>query len=255
MGFLDDLLKAVKDVENSYLNVSNYSTNDRTITDLEWMIEKDLKIYNSKFVRNMLDVRYKSNVNCRERNFCYELYTNWRIIMKKNIEKEKEKSPYLNLTLNGEINKANLTQFLIKNRDSLNNLIYDPQMDFILKTSKLEIQKNFEPDLTLHGGNGNFDDQRLIVEVKTELTKSETEIIKDYYKLLIYKKAFFFKMAVFVAVKFDPDFLKDLFIKQIPEEILKSNEVFLILRYDQKVILTTFKKFINNEPVLIEEDI
>jgi hypothetical protein len=243
-----DLFKAVNDVPKEYINIANLRR-DRHINYVKDQIESwDTKISKGTLL-DLLDSRCNEYYGTRERNFCYELYFVWKGIIanKKKVDNEEEESSeenYSNLILNGEIYKTNLIQcfeIIIKENDTI-------FFDFIKRLGLLK-QSNFSPDFTLHGGQGDIEHQELIVEVKTDLSDGKIdEIIKDIFKLFLYKSLFKFKHAVFIVVNINIDTLKKyLSNKDLMEFLKKGDDITVIIRDENSTNITTIKKLVSHE--------
>ena len=242
--YLLDLFYSIKEVPNPYLRIIKLSE-DRTLTDIGYYLD-EISIYNREFVQHIVEERFINNVQCRERNFCHEVYHNWRYKMKKHTRYNKV------LTLNAEINKSNLAEFIKKFSETY-PLQYNQILNII--SEMIGNQEAFEPDFTLHAAGGDFSNQKLIVEVKTNLTEDASLFRKDFYKLLLYKKLFFFEEVAFVVVKVIEKDLRKI-LEEIPRIFIETDTVYLILRYDTKIMLTTVKHFLDKpSPYLREENI
>lgn len=121
----------------------------------------------------------------RERVFCYELYHQMR--------KLQELNEHLDLTINGEINKA----------------------------GNLVIKENFDPDFVIHR-QGSMGKNHAVIEVKT--SKDKRGIFKDFETIKCMVNCYGYKIGIFLITGSDIEW----FVKEILPELkdlnLKSNE-------------------------------
>lgn len=142
-------------------------------------------------------IRSKYGIKCYERNFCYEFYHQLRVLM--------DSENYDGCILSGEPYKAIEADF--------NNIItfLDEKLGY---SSKEEKTQYVSPDIILHGGLADIDEekQRMVLEAKCEINK--TNVSYDIEKLFLLMAVLKFKMGVFLAIDTEnkmKGFLSDIF--------------------------------------------
>ncbi len=95
-------------------------------------------------------------------------------------------------------------------------------------------QTYFVPDLVLHGGQDDVDNQKLIVEVKYGDKLNNKNFETDFYKLAIYQKIFQFTDSVFLIVNIT---LKDLmnFLKEVDTTLVDKTGLWFMIKSEQKI--------------------
>jgi len=134
-----------------------------------------------------------------ERVFCYELYYHIRGFM------DKVPKYYENIFLQGEIIKDKLP----------------PKVLEYFQVSNLE--KEYMPDFILHTP-GNFKNQLIVIEVKSNPKITFTTIFNDLAKIAEFIETFNYKKGIFLAVNTTPSHIakmlkqNSLSISKIPEQ-------------------------------------
>ena len=219
--YIKDLFDAVKKVNGKYVQF-------RQINGLE----KSIDIKNQPFFKNnieqglidnslliFLEEQKKEIEKSLESIFCYELYHCWSQIINSQYGRYKDK-----LVLNGEIGKINLSAYIENYNNSKNN----PLFKELSLTSILENGYLF-PDFTLHSGNNNMDNQKLIVEVKTNENITNDNFKTDFYRLAIFQKIYGFESVVFIILNKK---IKDLvsYLENVNIELVDKNNFYFILK-------------------------
>ena len=135
-----------------------------------WWCIKDIKDNNTE-----LNKYYLQSI---ERSFAYQLYFYWMTLIK------DKKDNYVDLILNGEINKGHLwnkPDFKIQDFGFLN---------YNMNTT------SFIPDLTLHKGQSYLEYQKLVVEIKTDIKPNLTDLPKLGNLIFNYN----FEFGVFLVI-------------------------------------------------------
>lgn len=133
----------------------------------------------------------------RERVFCYELYHQMRKLQKQN--------KHLDLTINGEINKA----------------------------GHLVINENFDPDFVIHR-QGSMGDNHAVIEVKT--TKNKRGIIKDFETIKCMVHCYNYKIGIFLITGTDIKWFVQEILPKLKDPNLISHEtqIYVVCKNDHE---------------------
>jgi hypothetical protein len=133
----------------------------------------------------------------RERVFCYELYHQMRKLQKRN--------KHLDLTINGEINKA----------------------------GHLVIKENFDPDFVIHR-QGSMGDNHAVIEVKT--TKNKRGIIKDFETIKCMVHCYNYKIGIFLITGTDIKWFVQEILPKLKDPNLISHEtqIYVVCKNDHE---------------------
>ena len=133
----------------------------------------------------------------RERVFCYELYHQMRKLQKQN--------KHLDLTINGEINKA----------------------------GHLVIKENFDPDFVIHR-QGSMGDNHAVIEVKT--TKNKRGIIKDFETIKCMVHCYNYKIGIFLITGTDIKWFVQEILPKLKDPNLISHEtqIYVVCKNDHE---------------------
>lgn len=127
----------------------------------------------------------KKSTKKRERVFCYELYHQMR--------KLQERNKHLDLTINGEINKA----------------------------GHLVIKENFDPDFVIHK-QGVMENNHAVIEVKT--SKRKKGILKDFETIKCMVDCYDYKIGIFLITCADRAWFVQEILPEIKDPNLKTNQ-------------------------------
>ncbi len=210
--YVKDLFEAVKNVDSKYVKFRHI----KGFNDVLTINEQDL--IDNSLLLNFIESQKTEIEKSLESVFCYELYYCWRKFMINNSGR------YNDLVLNGEIGKMNLSAFIENYNNSTNN----PLFRELSLTSILEKGHLF-PDFTLHGGNNDTQNQKLIVEVKTNENLTNENFKTDFYRLAIFQKLYGFENVVFIILNKK---IKDLvsYLENVDIELVDKRNFYFILK-------------------------
>ena len=179
--YVKDLFEAVKNVDSKYVKFRHI----KGFNDVLTINEQDL--IDNSLLLNFIESQKTEIEKSLESVFCYELYYCWRKFMINNSGR------YNDLVLNGEIGKMNLSAFIENYNNSTNNPLFRE-----LSLASILEKGHLFPDFTLHGGNNDTQNQKLIVEVKTNENLTDENFKTDFYRLAIFQKLYGFENVVFI---------------------------------------------------------
>ncbi len=210
--YVKDLFEAVKNVDSKYVKFRHI----KGFNDVLTINEQDL--IDNSLLLNFIESQKTEIEKSLESVFCYELYYCWRKFMINNSGR------YNDLVLNGEIGKMNLSAFIENYNNSTNN----PLFRELSLTSILEKGHLF-PDFTLHGGNNDTQNQKLIVEVKTNENLTDENFKTDFYRLAIFQKLYGFENVVFIILNKK---IRDLvsYLGNVKIELVNKKNFYFILK-------------------------
>lgn len=133
----------------------------------------------------------------RERVFCYELYHQMR--------KLQERNKHLDLTINGEINKA----------------------------GNLVIRENFDPDFVIHQ-QGSMGNNHAVIEVKT--SNDKRGILKDFETIKCMVHCYLYKIGIFLITGTDIEWFVQEILSELndPNLIFHEKEIYVVCIKDHK---------------------
>ena len=181
--YVKDLFEAVKNVDSKYVKFRHI----KGFNDVLTINEQDL--IDNSLLLNFIESQKTEIEKSLESVFCYELYYCWRKFMINNSGR------YNDLVLNGEIGKMNLSAFIENYNNSTNNPLFRE-----LSLASILEKGHLFPDFTLHGGNNDTQNQKLIVEVKTNENLTDENFKTDFYRLAIFQKLYGFENVVFIIL-------------------------------------------------------
>ena len=185
--YVKDLFEAVKNVDSKYVKFRHI----KGFNDVLTINEQDL--IDNSLLLNFIESQKTEIEKSLESVFCYELYYCWRKFMINNSGR------YNDLVLNGEIGKMNLSAFIENYNNSTNNPLFRE-----LSLASILEKGHLFPDFTLHGGNNDTQNQKLIVEVKTNENLTDENFKTDFYRLAIFQKLYGFENVVFINLQNQP---------------------------------------------------
>ncbi|MEN2401040.1 hypothetical protein GKZ90_0014735 [Flavobacterium sp. MC2016-06] len=224
--YITDLERALNDVETSYVQFNTYVglKKDEKIEESDFFKPYLDKSYVDEYILQFLDYQKQTKEHSLERYFCSELYYTWKTIIKRN-----NSGQYKSLKLNSEISKTNLTLALKSYETLKNSRLFEK-----IKSNNLIDKTYFVPDLVLHGGHDNIDDQELIVEVKYYDNLKNGNFEEDFYKLAIYQKIFQFKTCVFLIMNITIKQLLE-YLKKIDSTLIEDKGFWFIIKTENKI--------------------
>ena len=218
--YVKDLFNAVKNVDRKYVKFRHINglNNSQKIKD-QLFFKNDIEqglIDNS--LLNFLESQKTEIEKSLESVFCYELYYCWRKFMINNSGR------YNDLVLNGEIGKMNLSAFIENYNNSTNNPLFRE-----LSLASILEKGHLFPDFTLHGGNNDTQNQKLIVEVKTNENLTDENFKTDFYRLAIFQKLYGFENVVFIILNKK---IRDLvsYLGNVKIELVNKKNFYFILK-------------------------
>lgn len=178
---------------------------------------------------------FKSRKQSIELNFSFRLYYYWQTKINNNED-------YKNLKLNGEINKANWAI-------ALNNTTKQDDLLGKLKSEGILEQKSFIPDLVLHGGQNNIENQKLVVEIKVFDRLTLPKFKHDFYKLVFFQKLYNFKYVVFVVVGDDELAIQRNkvlgYLNKVQTDLANTKDYWFIFRSEYEVYSQNLENIAN----------
>lgn len=224
--YITDLERALNDVDSSYITYETFIglNKNESVTESPFFISMLGEPYVDDYILQFLESQKKLKEHSLERNFCYQLYFTWQTIIKRNNNKT-----YESLKLNGEVSKTNLA-LALKSYSSLKN----SQLFEKIKANGLIDKTYFVPDLVLHGGQDDINNQKLIVEVKYGDNLKNGNFENDFYKLAIYQKLYQFSSSVFLILNIT---IKDLldYLKTVDTSIVDKSGFWFMIKTEQKL--------------------
>ena len=210
--YVKDLFEAVKNVDSKYVKFRHI----KGFNDVLTINEQDL--IDNSLLLNFIESQKTEIEKSLESVFCYELYYCWRKFMINNSGR------YNDLVLNGEIGKMNLSAFIENYNNSTNNPLFRE-----LSLASILEKGHLFPDFTLHGGNNNTQNQKLIVEVKTNENLTDENFKTDFYRLAIFQKLYGFENVVFIILNKK---IRDLvsYLGNVKIELVNKKNFYFILK-------------------------
>ena len=219
-AFVTDLNNALKGVHQDYVQYRNIrGLKDGVDIANQDFFRQDLS---QEYVDNSLLTFLENQKETQEKSleavFCYELYHSWKKLI------QSQAGRYKDLILNGEIGKMNLAN-VIANYEQFK------QSDLYREINPLGLleQKQFFPDFTLHGGNNDTANQKLIVEVKTNKNITPNNFKIDFYRLNIFKKLYGFDNVVFIIINIKIKNLLDL-LENVNIDLVDKEHFYFMLK-------------------------
>ncbi|MTK53624.1 hypothetical protein [Paludibacter sp.] len=224
--YITDLERALNDVDSSFVTFDTYIglSKDENISDSPFFSSMLNEPYVDDYILQFLENQKQLKEHSLERNFCYQLYFTWMTIIKRNNNKT-----YDSLKLNGEVSKTNLTLALKSYPRLKNSALFEK-----IKANGLLEKTYFVPDLVLHGGQDDVNNQKLIVEVKYGDNLKNGNFETDFYKLAVYQKIFQFTDSVFLIVNIT---IKDLleYLKKVDTTLVAKTGLWFMIKSEQKI--------------------
>ena len=210
--YVKDLFEAVKNVDSKYVKFRHI----KGFNDVLTINEQDL--IDNSLLLNFIESQKTEIEKSLESVFCYELYYCWRKFMINNSGR------YNDLVLNGEIGKINLSAFIENYNNSTNNPLFRE-----LSLASILEKGHLFPDFTLHGGNNDTQNQKLIVEVKTNENLTDENFKTDFYRLAIFQKLYGFENVVFIILNKK---IRDLvsYLGNVKIELVNKKNFYFILK-------------------------
>ena len=210
--YVKDLFEAVKNVDSKYVKFRHI----KGFNDVLTINEQDL--IDNSLLLNFIESQKTEIEKSLESVFCYELYYCWRKFMINNSGR------YNDLVLNGEIGKMNLSAFIENYNNSTNNPLFRE-----LSLASILEKGHLFPDFTLHGGNNDTQNQKLIVEVKTNENLTDENFKTDFYRLAIFQKLYGFENVVFIILNKK---IRDLvsYLENVDIELVDKRNFYFILK-------------------------
>lgn len=210
--YVKDLFEAVKNVDSKYVKFRHI----KGFNDVLTINEQDL--IDNSLLLNFIESQKTEIEKSLESVFCYELYYCWRKFMINNSGR------YNDLVLNGEIGKMNLSAFIENYNNSTNNPLFGE-----LSIASILEKGHLFPDFTLHGGNNDTQNQKLIVEVKTNENLTDENFKTDFYRLAIFQKLYGFENVVFIILNKK---IRDLvsYLGNVKIELVNKKNFYFILK-------------------------
>ena len=210
--YVKDLFEAVKNVDSKYVKFRHI----KGFYDVLTINEQDL--IDNSLLLNFIESQKTEIEKSLESVFCYELYYCWRKFMINNSGR------YNDLVLNGEIGKMNLSAFIENYNNSTNNPLFRE-----LSLASILEKGHLFPDFTLHGGNNDTQNQKLIVEVKTNENLTDENFKTDFYRLAIFQKLYGFENVVFIILNKK---IRDLvsYLENVKIELVNKKNFYFILK-------------------------
>ena len=210
--YVKDLFEAVKNVDSKYVKFRHI----KGFNDVLTINEQDL--IDNSLLLNFIESQKTEIEKSLESVFCYELYYCWRKFMINNSGR------YDDLVLNGEIGKMNLSAFIENYNNSRNNPLFRE-----LSLASILEKGHLFPDFTLHGGNNDTQNQKLIVEVKTNENLTDENFKTDFYRLAIFQKLYGFENVVFIILNKK---IRDLvsYLGNVKIELVNKKNFYFILK-------------------------
>ena len=210
--YVEDLFEAVKNVDSKYVKFRHI----KGFNDVLTINEQDL--IDNSLLLNFIESQKTEIEKSLESVFCYELYYCWRKFMINNSGR------YNDLVLNGEIGKMNLSAFIENYNNSTNNPLFRE-----LSLASILEKGHLFPDFTLHGGNNDTQNQKLIVEVKTNENLTDENFKTDFYRLAIFQKLYGFENVVFIILNKK---IRDLvsYLGNVKIELVNKKNFYFILK-------------------------
>ncbi len=210
--YVKDLFEAVKNVDSKYVKFRHI----KGFNDVLTINEQDL--IDNSLLLNFIESQKTEIEKSLESVFCYELYYCWRKFMINNSGR------YNDLVLNGEIGKMNLSAFIENYNNSTNNPLFRE-----LSLASILEKGHLFPDFTLHGGNNDTQNQKLIVEVKTNENLTDENFKTDFYRLAIFQKLYGFENVVFIILNKK---IRDLvsYLGNVKIELVNKKNFYFILK-------------------------
>ena len=210
--YVEDLFNAVKKVDSKYVKFRHI----KGFNDVLTINEQDL--IDNSILLNFIESQKTEIEKSLESVFCYELYYCWRKFMINNSGR------YNDLVLNGEIGKMNLSAFIENYNNSTNNPLFRE-----LSLASILEKGHLFPDFTLHGGNNDTQNQKLIVEVKTNENLTDENFKTDFYRLAIFQKLYGFENVVFIILNKK---IRDLvsYLENVKIELVNKKNFYFILK-------------------------
>ena len=210
--YVKDLFEAVKNVDSKYVKFRHI----KGFNDVLTINEQDL--IDNSLLLNFIESQKTEIEKSLESVFCYELYYCWRKFMINNSGR------YNDLVLNGEIGKMNLSAFIENYNNSTNNPLFRE-----LSLASILEKGHLFPDFTLHGGNNDTQNQKLIVEVKTNENLTDENFKTDFYRLAIFQKLYGFENVVFIILNKK---IRDLvsYLENVKIELVDKENFYFILK-------------------------
>ena len=210
--YVKDLFEAVKNVDSKYVKFRHI----KGFNDVLTINEQDL--IDNSLLLNFIESQKTEIEKSLESVFCYELYYCWRKFMINNSGR------YNDLVLNGEIGKMNLSAFIENYNNSTNNPLFRE-----LSLASILEKGHLFPDFTLHGGNNDTQNQKLIVEVKTNENLTDENFKTDFYRLAIFQKLYGFENVVFIILNKK---IRDLvsYLENVKIELVNKKNFYFILK-------------------------
>ena len=210
--YVKDLFEAVKNVDSKYVKFRHI----KGFNDVLTINEQDL--IDNSLLLNFIESQKTEIEKSLESVFCYELYYCWRKFMINNSGR------YNDLVLNGEIGKVNLSAFIENYNNSTNNPLFRE-----LSLASILEKGHLFPDFTLHGGNNDTQNQKLIVEVKTNENLTDENFKTDFYRLAIFQKLYGFENVVFIILNKK---IRDLvsYLGNVKIELVNKKNFYFILK-------------------------
>ena len=219
--YITDLEKALNYVDSSYVTFDTYIglSKDEKISDSQFFTSMLNEPYVDAYILQFLESQKRIKEHSLERNFCYQLYYTWQTIIKRNNNKT-----YDSLKLNGEVSKTNLILALKSYPKLKNTGLFEK-----IKTNGLLEKTYFVPDLVLHGGQDDINNQKLIVEVKYGDNLKNGNFETDFYKLAVYQKIYQFTDCVFLIVNITLNDLLD-YLKEVDTNLVDKAGLWFMIK-------------------------
>jgi hypothetical protein len=225
--YILDLKKALENVDWSYVQYSaikSFGKGDK-IKDCSFFDPLIEEGYVDEAILEYLEGFKDKKEHSLERNFCYQLYFEWQTIIK-----AVKKQTYNGLVLNGEITKDNLARAIKESENIRNTELFNA----VIRIGLIE-KEYFSPDFTLHGGQHDIDNQRLIAEVKYGHDLGGDKFKTDFLKLALYQKLFHFSECVFIIVNLEEDMLLK-HLRKVDFSLVDGKSFWIMLKTQDAVI-------------------
>lgn len=186
--FLEFFRKALGNVNNYYYNSHLW---------IEQRLNDQLPEGKKKYRNEIEDYLYGYG----ERVFCYELYHQVRLLMKKVDESEPEM--FRDVLFQGELKKDDIDK-IIESYDNVKSL-----------------KHRYIPDFILHSP-GNFECQDIVIEVKSNPELTFSHIKDDLLKIHEFISSYTYKRGVFLTINNEPDKMHKMLTKSDNVEWIKQ---------------------------------
>jgi len=218
--FVTDLNNALKGVHRDYVQYRNIKGLQEgvDITNQDFFRHDLSQDYVDRSLLTFLEEQKETQEKSLEAVFCYELYHSWKKLI------HSQAGRYKDLILNGEIGKMNLAKVIANYEQFKNSSLYRE-----IEPLGLLEQGHFFPDFTLHGGNNDTQNQKLIVEVKTNENITADNFKIDFYRLSIFKQLYGFENVAFIIINIKIKDLLDL-LENVNIELVDKEHFYFMLK-------------------------